>query len=385
MTTLNIRSADEAARAQAADRAGEELRSGRLVALPTETVYGLAGDARTAGVVGAIRQLTGLKEDAPLAWHAPGSKAVREAVPLRSAMHRRAVERLGAGPVTFMIEATPDELAQICAALGVPGGVIDNGAAALVRIPGHPFARAALAAAGVPVVIAGASPKGVPAPTDARLGFDEASQARIALLVDDGPTTLRKPSTLVRLTRDGGLTVVREGAVDERLIRKRLARTLLFVCSGNTCRSPMAAAIANALARERFGDDPTEPPVHAESAGTSAMRGGAQTPEGVRALRDLGVPVDGHESRPLTRELIEQADRVFVMTPDHLRAARGLVPDLADRIELLDPEGEAIPDPIGMDQSVYTQTAERLRDLIARRLDELAGPAHAARDAGDDR
>jgi protein-tyrosine phosphatase len=230
----------------------------------------------------------------------------------------------------------------------------------------------------------GAARKGHPAPTDARIDFPADTLERIDLLLDDGPTTLRRSSTLVRLALDGTLHVVREGAVDERRLRKRLTRTILFVCSGNTCRSPMAAAIANHLVREGGAHDGTDAPIHAESAGTGASRGMPQTSEGVHALRDMGVSVEGHSSQPLTRELIEDAERVFVMTDQHLRAAVQLAPEFADRIETLDPDGGSIPDPIGMDQSVYTSTAARLRELIERRLAELDQPAASPAGAGGD-
>ena len=281
-----------------------------------------------------------------------------------------------------MVDLTGDEGARVRTALGVAPGVIDDGKTLLARVPGHALAREIIDLADAPVVVAGAAPKGHAAPTEARLSFDDSAQDRIAMLVDDGPTTMRKPSTLVRLALDGTLHVVREGAVDERRIRKRLTRTVLFVCSGNTCRSPMAAAIMNHLVRTNAGDGSTDAPIHAESAGTGAMRGAPQTPEGAQALRAMGVAPEGHSSRPLTRELIEDAERVFVMTPQHKRAAIDLAPDLADRIDTLDPEGGMIPDPIGMSQEVYDETAGRLRELIERRLREMDEQQPSAAKAG---
>lgn len=373
---MDIRGVDDAARAAAATRAADALRAGNLVVLPTETVYGVAALATSADALGALRALTGLPADAPLAWHAHDGEQPRALLPLRSGLHRRALDRLAFGPVTFLIDLPADDLTRVRTALGVAPGVIDDGSTLLLRIPGHPFAREAIERADGPVVVAGAAaPGGSGAPTEAPTSL---SGDRLALVVNDGPTTMRKPSTLVRLALDGTLRVEREGAVDERRVRKRLTRTVLFVCSGNTCRSPMAAAIANHLIRERgLAVASTEAPIHAESAGTGASRGMPQTPEGVQALRDLGVAPEAHASRPLTRELLDEADAVFVMTPQHRRAALELAPDLADRVHTLDPDGGMIPDPIGMAQSVYNETAQRLRALIERRLDELDDRAHA--------
>ncbi len=387
IVTEDIRSAGERERAAAVKRAADAIRGGSLVVIPTETVYGVAARADDAKAVGALRELVGLSGDTPLAWHAPSAEQPLAMLPLRSGIHRRAVERLSNGPITFMVDLSEDEAARVRTALGVARGVIEDGKTLLVRVPGHAIAREIIDMVDAPVVVAGAAPKGQGAPTEARLSFDDASGARIAMLLDDGPTTMRKPSTLVRLALDGSLHVVREGAIDERRLRKRLTRTVLFVCSGNTCRSPMAAAIMNHLvrtkqARNDQGDASTDAPIHAESAGTGAMRGAPQTSEGVHALRAMGIAAEGHTSRPLTRDQIEDAERVFVMTPEHKRAAIDLAPDFADRIETLDPEGGLIPDPIGMSQQVYTQTAERLRELIERRLGEMDEQQPSAQRAG---
>lgn len=384
IVTEDIRSVGEPERAASSRRAADAIRAGSLVVIPTETVYGVAARADDAKAVGALRELVGLAGDAPLAWHAPSAEQPLAILPLRSGLHRRAVERLSSGPVTFMLDLTNDEPARVRTALGVAPGVIEDGKTLLLRVPGHALTREIIEGVDAPVVVAGAAPKGHPAPTDAQLSFDDASGGRIAMLLDDGPTTMRKPSTLVRLALDGSLHVVREGAVDERRLRKRLTRTVLFVCSGNTCRSPMAAAIMNHLVRTRQGDESTDAPIRAESAGTGAVRGAPQTSEGVQALRELGVAAEGHSSRPLTRDLIEDAERVFVMTPQHKRAAIELAPDLADRIETLDPEGGLIPDPIGMSQQVYTETAERLRELVERRLAEMDEQQPSAAKAGGD-
>src|SRR5690606_22250193 len=128
----------------------------------------------------------------------------------------------------------------------------------------------------------------------------------------------------------------------------------------------------------------TTAPIRAESAGVAAVRGMPAATEGAHALREMGIAAEGHTSQPLTRELIEDAERVFVMTEQHRRAAADLAPEFADRIETLDPEGGSIPDPIGMDQSVYSSTAARLRELIEARLAEFDEPAPSAAARGGD-
>ena len=143
---------------------------------------------------------------------------------------------------------------------------------------------------------------------------------------------------------------------------------LLFVCSGNTCRSPMAAAIARHFAAHR---PPDKPPIEAESAGASASNGMPMAPEAVRALERLGIAADPHESRLLTRELIEEADIIFGMTPAHLAMVRSIAPGAAEKARLLDAGGDSVPDPIGGSQHVYDVACRHLADLIAAQLKEL--------------
>lgn len=113
---------------------------------------------------------------------------------------------------------------------------------------------------------------------------------------------------------------------------------LLFVCTGNTCRSPMAAA----LCRSRGID--------AQSAGLSAASGSPATPQAIRAAHRHGADLTDHLSRPVTRALLQTADRVFVMTAAHAIALQTRFPEAAPRVTVLKP---AIPDPYGGDDAVY--------------------------------
>jgi protein-tyrosine-phosphatase len=140
-------------------------------------------------------------------------------------------------------------------------------------------------------------------------------------------------------------------------------RLFLFVCGGNTCRSPMAAAIARVEAAGRR--------LEIRSAGVSAVPGEPMTALARVALRSLGVPAGGHRTASLTRALVERADAVYCMTRGQRQAVLALVPDAAGKTACLDPEGD-IPDPIGQPVAAYLACARRLQGLVRRRLAETA-------------
>jgi L-threonylcarbamoyladenylate synthase len=183
-------------------QAAQALRDGRLVLLPTETVYGLAADAANAEAVAAIFEAKGRPRFNPLIAHAEDAAAA-EGVAVFDAAARRLAEAFWPGPLT------------IVAPVRAGGRVCDLARAGLdsvaVRVPGHAKARAVIAAFGGAVVAPSANRSGRPSPTTFADAVEETGFA-VAAAVDGGPCAVGVESTVVSVL-EGRVALLRPGAV----------------------------------------------------------------------------------------------------------------------------------------------------------------------------
>lgn len=135
---------------------------------------------------------------------------------------------------------------------------------------------------------------------------------------------------------------------------QRDKKTVLFVCTGNTCRSPMAMALFNRMVKDGKINE-----FVAESAGIAAT-GEKISQNAAKALSDAGIDLSGYVSRQLSPQMLSNASLVFVMTSTHLNILRqaGIKPD---NIFVL---GNGIPDPFGGDLNEYKKCLESIKVSI---------------------
>ncbi len=330
------------------------LMDGGIVAIPTETVYGLAVNLRDEAAVRRLEQVRGRAADGAATVHMADPEMLAREVRALPLAARKLAARFWPGPLTLVVSDRH----------GRPTGY---------RVPDVAVTRALLRATDCRVGAVAAAPAGGPPAVtaeDVSAQFDGVIDA----VLDAGPCRHGAPSSVVRVFPGGDVEVLADGVLPTDLIRETTARTILFVCSGNRCRSPLAAAMATQLLARRQGVDELEllaAGYRVESAGTGCLRGEPATAEAEAVAAARGLDLGAHRARPLTISILERADEVFVMTARHRGSIVEFAPDAAERIRPLDRRGRDIPDPFGHGPAAYEKIAKVIHAALQSRLDDL--------------
>lgn len=306
---------DEQQRERAIQEAAAMLREGKLVAFPTETVYGLGADARRTEAVEGIFAAKGRPSDNPLIVHIADAAQLDELVLPYGDTARRLMARFWPGPLTLVLPARPGAVSP-----SVTAGL----ATVAVRMPAHPDAIALIAAAGCPVAAPSANRSGRPSPTLAahvRADLD----GRIDGIVDGGPTGVGVESTVVAVDGER-VTVLRPGGVTLAELRSIAADVALDPALAAQASAPAAAAGAVAPANSDFiPRSPGMKYAHYAPRGELQLVCGASA-EAVAAR--IQAAVDDAKRRGLTTGVLTYAEHAARYRAD-LVVACGSLADLA--------------------------------------------------------
>lgn len=366
---IDVRNADDWR--DVVHRAVQALAEGQVVAVPTETVYGLAASALDERAVERLIEIKGRKAGHALTLAIKSAEEALDYVPDMSPLAQRLARRCWPGPVTLVVDDShPESLVQ-----QLPLKVrkyVSPGPTIGLRVPGHPILLDVLGMLAGPLTLTSANRSGQPEAVTADEVVDVFAD-HVDLVLDDGPCRFGQPSSVVRVAGDR-FEVLRPGVVPEPTLHRLASFVLLFVCTGNTCRSPMAEALARHLIAERLGCDAAaldERGVVVMSAGLAALAGGRAACEAVDALGERGLDLSHHETQPLTDLLVRQADAIFTMTRSHREAIVGQWPEAATRTRLLSADGTDICDPIGGPLDRYRRCAGQLHEELCHALAQL--------------
>jgi tRNA threonylcarbamoyl adenosine modification protein (Sua5/YciO/YrdC/YwlC family) len=329
--------------------AAAALRSGKLVVFPTETVYGLGALSRYARSVEKIYDLKGRERTKHVTWHVSNFRFLNLLKLKELRALRYLARKFWPGPLTIVVPA-------------------EDGKTYGFRMPDHAIARLLIELCGDPILATSANKSGRLSPVTVEQALKELG-GEIELAIDGGPCSVGADSTVADLT-ERPFRIGRQGpragevrAVLEEIEAGKLAKfKILFVCTGNTCRSPMAQYwLAHEIKKRGFSGQ-----FEVESCGVFAYKNMPATPETQTILRDEGIDMSAHAARPLTQELVKEADQIYTMTGEHERFILHRFPHLSGIVKVLDVE-----DPIGLSLSVYRDCFSHIRKKLAKEMNFL--------------
>lgn len=248
-------------------------------------------------------------------------------------------------------------------------GRLATGGEIRFRSPAHPVQDAVFPALTAPAIVADTFH-----PTAATVA--ERLGERVGLVVSANELPTGPRPTLVRCD-ETGWTVTRPGTVGAGALARLAARIILFVCTGNTCRSPLAEALARKLLADRLGCPVDELPARGFwvlSGGTAAYGGSPAAEEAASVAAEHGGDLKAHQSRPVNPGVLAAADDVIVMTQGHAQALAAGFPGYGPPPRLLCAGDADLDDPIGAGLDVYRACARTILRHLERFIPEWIGP-----------
>ena len=355
--------------------AADILADGGLVIIPTETVYGIAANMADARALERLYKIKQRPKDKPFSLLIDTKEKIEDFAQDIPVSAYKLMDKFWPGPLTLILKSRnkPSSCAQ-----GLGKDTIG------IRIPDDNIALRIIALSGVSVVCPSANISGKPAPVN----FPDAIknlEGLVDFAIDAGNTRLGMESTVVDLTVEP-MRILREGAIKKEDIEAAIQKkAVLFICTGNSCRSVMARALLEKALKEKNRDD-----VEVLSAGIMMLEGLTATDEVKELLRREGIDVSAHRSQKVTRDMIKKSDIILVMEKLHEKRALELVPEVKNRLFLLKEFANPvrnthinslvkisngtkisdnyldIVDPIGRPFEFYAQTLGVIKEAIGR-------------------
>lgn len=352
-------------------KAAKIVANGGLAAFPTETVYGLACRVSSKSLA-RLGELKGRDQSKYYTLHIGDKSQFERYVPKPSLREKKLVQNAWPGPVTIIFELNDDEIQGPRKTLDkeVLKNLYKNNSIG-IRCPDNVIASAFLREVPFAVVAPSANYSGdEPAVTSEQVANN--FNGKIEIILDGGSTKYKQSSTVAKMGKKG-VEILRQGVYSQGQITDFCTVEVLFICTGNTCRSPMAEGVFAKETAEKLGctvDRLGQMGYKISSAGVMGVTGWPASAEAVSVCRTDGVDISGHTSSALTEKLISRSDLIYAMSREHVEYVRRLSPQSSDKVMLLANDRE-VPDPIGQDEVFYKKCFAMIKDAAARRISEL--------------
>jgi L-threonylcarbamoyladenylate synthase len=333
--------------------AARVLKNGGIVAFPTETVYGLGVNLNESSAVDKLQQIKERPKGKRFTIHLSAKEEIYKYAEIKPPLNR-IIEKLLPGPLTLILN--------------------DRGGRKLgLRLPENLIARNLIKEAAFPVGAPSANPAGKTPACTARAVW-KYFKNKINLIIDGGKTKFCQSSSVLEIDGED-YRILREGPIPAAQIDKffQRIRTVLLVCTGNSCRSVMAGGLLEKILTEKGAK------FDIMTAGTGALPGSRPTPETIAMMKERNVDISDYRARPLNQTLIKKADLILTMQEVHKQRILDLVPGAKDKTFLLsefaEPANrdnfEEISDPIGQPLEVYRQCVKAIQKYIIKIAERL--------------
>ncbi len=188
----------------------------------------------------------------------------------------------------------------------------------------------------------------------------------VAFVIDSGTIDRVGVTTVVRV-EGNHCEIIREGLMTAENLSSSTSFTILFVCTGNTCRSPMAES----LLKEKLKSHVESMTFRVVSAGVAAQPGGPASEGALVAMKERGLSLDEHQSRSISQSLLERSDLILTMTSNHRQAILSRWPHVSSKVFCLAPAGSDVSDPYGGPIEAYRKCADRIDQCLDEWVEKL--------------
>lgn len=348
------------------------IDAGKLVAFPTETVYGIGCRVENKSLA-ELDKIKGRSPEKCYTLHIADKGEVKKYIPTISFRAQKLIKNAWPGPVTIVFELGDEDIEKQQSSL--EREIFENlyyaDNSIGIRCPDDKIASQLLQVTRYPVIAPSANAAGKEPAVNAEEVLEYFS-GQIDLVIDGGDYRYKKSSTVVKIGKKG-MEILREGVYSREKLAKLSEVKFLFVCTGNTCRSPMAYGLFQKYLAEKLQckvDQLEEKGYKTFSAGTMGIVGAPATLEAITACAAKEIDIQNHKSTALSKQLIEECDFIFTMAQIHYERIIELCPEAANKCVLLAVD-KNIPDPIGQQQEVYNKCADMIEDAVKKRINEL--------------